>query len=80
MVFKRKLKKHPTKKLIEQNKQEYETKKSNPANSGTRIMTLEQFKEKHYGKPGTAKREELEAGYENFKIGAYFTKPDFKKA
>ena len=34
------------------------------------IITLEQFKDKHYGKRGTAKREELEAGYENFKIGA----------
>lgn len=33
-------------------------------------MTLEQFKEKNYGLRGTAKREELEAGYENFKIGA----------
>jgi DNA-binding XRE family transcriptional regulator len=34
------------------------------------ILTLEQFKDKHYGKRGAAKREELEAGYENFKIGA----------
>ncbi len=34
------------------------------------IITLEQFKDKHYGKRGTAKREELETGYENFKIGA----------
>jgi len=34
------------------------------------IITLEQFKDKHYGKRGTAKREELEAGYENFTIGA----------
>jgi len=34
------------------------------------ILSLEQFKDKHYGKRGTAKREELEAGYENFKIGA----------
>lgn len=34
------------------------------------IMTLDQFKDKHYGKPGTEKREELEAGFENFKIGA----------
>jgi ribosome-binding protein aMBF1 (putative translation factor) len=34
------------------------------------IITLEQFKDKHYGKRGTAKREELEASYENFKIGA----------
>jgi len=34
------------------------------------IITLEQFKDKHYGKRGTTKREELEAGYENFRIGA----------
>ncbi|WP_299988988.1 helix-turn-helix transcriptional regulator [uncultured Pontibacter sp.] len=34
------------------------------------IMTLDQFKEKHYGKVGTQKRDELEEGYENFKIGA----------
>ena len=34
------------------------------------IITLEQFKDRHYGERGTAKREELEAGYENFKIGA----------
>jgi len=34
------------------------------------ILTLEQFKDKHYGKPGSANRDELEAGYENFKIGA----------
>ena len=33
------------------------------------IMTLEQFKDKHYGKRGTAKRDERDAGYENFKIG-----------
>ena len=34
------------------------------------ILKLEQFKDKHYGKRGSAKRDELEAGYENFKIGA----------
>ena len=34
------------------------------------ILTLEQFKEKNYGKPGTAKRDKLEAGYESFKLGA----------
>ncbi len=39
------------------------TKKSN-------ILTLDQFKNKHYGKRGVAKRDQLEAGYENFKIGA----------
>ena len=39
------------------------TKKSN-------VMTHDQCKDKHYGKQGTKKREELEAGYDNFKIGA----------
>src|SRR5580692_8648169 len=34
------------------------------------VITLEQFKDRNYGKRGTAKRDELEAGYENFKIGA----------
>lgn len=34
------------------------------------LMTLEEFKAKHYGPVGTAKRDELEAGYESFKIGA----------
>lgn len=33
------------------------------------LMSLDQFKDKHYGKRGTAKREKLEAGFENFKIG-----------
>jgi DNA-binding XRE family transcriptional regulator len=34
------------------------------------LTTLEEFKEINYGKPGTKERDELEAGYENFKIGA----------
>ncbi|OAQ43661.1 transcriptional regulator [Pedobacter psychrophilus] len=34
------------------------------------LMTLEEFKVKNYGKRGTIERDELEAGYENFKIGA----------
>ncbi len=34
------------------------------------LMNLEEFKEKNYGKPGTKERDELEAGYENFRIGA----------
>ncbi len=34
------------------------------------LMNLEDFKEKNYGKRGTKERDELEAGYENFKIGA----------
>ena len=33
-------------------------------------ITLEQFKDKHYGKRGSSKRDELESGYEHFKIGA----------
>ncbi|MFM2156391.1 MAG: hypothetical protein RL516_1140 [Bacteroidota bacterium] len=34
------------------------------------ITTLEDFKEKNYGKRGTKKRDELEAGFDTFKIGA----------
>lgn len=34
------------------------------------ITTLDEFKDKHFGKRGTAKREELEADYEIFKVGA----------
>ena len=34
------------------------------------LMTLEEFKEKNYGKRGTIERDELEAGYEDFKVGA----------
>ena len=34
------------------------------------LTTLEEFKERNYGKRGTKERDELDAGYENFKIGA----------
>ena len=34
------------------------------------LMNLKEFKEINYGKVGTTKRDELENGYENFKIGA----------
>ena len=34
------------------------------------LMTLEDFKEVNYGKRGTKERDELEAGYNAFKIGA----------
>jgi len=34
------------------------------------LTTLEEFKEKNYGKRGSKDRDELEAGYENFRIGA----------
>lgn len=48
------------------------TKKSN-------IMTLDQFKDKHYGKHGTAKRKKLEADYENFKIGVLLQEARLEK-
>ena len=34
------------------------------------VMDLEKFKEIHFGKRGTSKRDDLESGYEAFKIGA----------
>jgi ribosome-binding protein aMBF1 (putative translation factor) len=34
------------------------------------IMTLAAFKDEQYGKIGTVKRNELEAGFEQFKLGA----------
>lgn len=34
------------------------------------LVILDEFKEKNYGKRGTKEREELEDGYETFKIGA----------
>lgn len=33
-------------------------------------MTLNEFKDKHYGVKGTESRDALENGYENFKLGA----------
>lgn len=33
------------------------------------LQSLDQFKEKNYGKRGTPKRDALEAGFQNFKIG-----------
>ena len=33
-------------------------------------MTLDEFKDKHYGVKGTKSRDELDNGYENFKLGA----------
>jgi DNA-binding XRE family transcriptional regulator len=34
-----------------------------------KLMTLDQFKDEQYGKRGTPEREQLEAGYEHFRIG-----------
>ena len=33
-------------------------------------MTLDEFKDKHYGVKGTKSRDQLDNGYENFKLGA----------
>ncbi|MCP2027951.1 DNA-binding Xre family transcriptional regulator [Flavobacterium sp. HSC-32F16] len=43
------------------------------------LTTLEEFKEQHYGKIGTPKRYELEAGYENFKIGVLLQEARLQK-
>lgn len=43
------------------------------------LMSLEDFKEKNYGKIGTKKRDELEDGYENFKIGVLLHEARIKK-
>ena len=34
------------------------------------IRTLEEFKDKHHGKQGTSKRDNLEKGYNEFKLGS----------
>ncbi len=36
----------------------------------SKTLTLEQFKEKHYGKKGSTKRDKLEKGFQQFKLGA----------
>lgn len=43
------------------------------------VITLEQFKERNYGKRGRRKRDELEAGYENFKIGVMIQEARLEK-
>jgi DNA-binding XRE family transcriptional regulator len=43
------------------------------------IKTLDEFKDKNYGKPGTKKRDDLEAGYENFKIGVLLQEARLEK-
>jgi ribosome-binding protein aMBF1 (putative translation factor) len=48
------------------------TKKNN-------VLSLEEFKTLNYGKPGTKKREKLEAGYHNFKLGAMILEARLEK-
>ena len=44
-----------------------------------KITTLDEFKEKNFGKRGTKKREELEEGYDNFKIGVLLQEARLEK-
>jgi DNA-binding XRE family transcriptional regulator len=44
--------------------------KQNMKKKDKNLISLDEFKEKNYGKRGTKEREELETGYENFRIGA----------
>jgi len=44
-----------------------------------KIITLDQFKDKHYGKLGTEKRDQLEEGYQNFRIGALILEARLEK-
>ena len=43
------------------------------------LISLDEFKELHYGKVGTPKRDELENGYEEFKLGAMIHEAKFQK-
>ena len=45
----------------------------------TNITTHDEMKEKLFGKIGTKKRNELEKGYENFKIGVMLQQARLKK-
>ena len=73
--FQKKTQKTPKKEIEKaiKIKEEYENEKNN-------IQTLDQFKDKYYGQRGSAKRDQLEAGYENFKIGALIYKARIKKS
>ena len=42
-------------------------------------MTLDEFKDTHYGVKGTQKRDELDNGYENFKLGTLLCKARIEK-
>ncbi|MDP5201738.1 helix-turn-helix transcriptional regulator [Flavobacterium sp. DG2-3] len=48
-------------------------------NAESNITSLDQFKDKHYGKIGSKKRDTLEKGYESFKIGALLLEARLQK-
>ena len=43
------------------------------------ITTLDEFKDKQYGKSGTAKRDKFEQGYGNFKVGTLILEARLEK-
>ena len=43
------------------------------------LGTLEELKEQHFGKRGTPKRDDLEEGYQNFKLGVLLQEARLKK-
>ena len=43
------------------------------------LISQDEFIEKHYGPKGTKKRDELEKGYENFKLGVMLKEARLKK-
>jgi ribosome-binding protein aMBF1 (putative translation factor) len=43
------------------------------------IKTLAEFKDEHYGKKGTPKRDKLEAGYDVFRLGALIQEARLEK-
>ncbi|MCF2442661.1 helix-turn-helix transcriptional regulator [Dyadobacter sp. CY345] len=43
------------------------------------LSTLDQFKDQHYGKSGTPKRDNLESGYEAFKVGVLIQEARLEK-
>ncbi len=43
------------------------------------LRTLDQFKNEHYGKKGTPKRDRLEKGYQEFKLGVLIQEARLEK-
>ncbi len=43
------------------------------------MKTLTEFKDEHYGKKGTSKRDKLEAGYDVFRLGALIQEARLEK-
>ena len=45
----------------------------------SKILTLDQLKDKYYGKRGVPKREKLERGYQEFKLGVLIQEARLEK-